>query len=69
MQRRAPPSPGSKSIRGEGGDCPAHVGSIGPGLLVLFCSVEDDTMQDAARLATKITKLRIFEDGDFPEGP
>ncbi|MDA0341435.1 MAG: D-aminoacyl-tRNA deacylase [Proteobacteria bacterium] len=38
------------------------IGSIGPGLLVLFCAVEDDTMQEAERLATKIAKLRIFED-------
>jgi len=29
---------------------------------VLFCTVEDDTMQDAERLPTKIAKLRIFED-------
>ena len=40
------------------------VRSIGPSLLVLFCTIEDDTMQDAERLATKIAKPRIFEDDD-----
>jgi len=38
------------------------VGEIGPGLLVLFCAVQDDTAEDAERLAGKIAKLRIFED-------
>jgi D-aminoacyl-tRNA deacylase len=40
------------------------VGQIGPGLLVLLCAMQGDTPADAARLAAKILKLRIFRDED-----
>lgn len=38
------------------------VGEIGRGLLVLVCAVPEDDEGVAVRLATKIAKLRIFED-------
>ena len=38
------------------------VGEIGPGLLVLLGVAHGDREQDAATLAAKITKLRIFSD-------
>lgn len=38
------------------------VGAIQYGLLVLFCAVDGDETGDAQRLASKIAKLRIFED-------
>jgi D-aminoacyl-tRNA deacylase len=38
------------------------VGQIGPGLLVLLCAMQGDTPAEAARLAAKILKLRIFRD-------
>lgn len=41
------------------------VGEIGPGLLVLLGVGHDDGEAEAEALATKIRKLRIFED---PEG-
>lgn len=37
-------------------------GQIGPGLLVLLGIGHEDSETIAARLATKLTKLRIFED-------
>lgn len=40
------------------------VGQIGPGLLVLLCAMQGDTPAEAARLAAKILKLRIFRDQD-----
>lgn len=41
-------------------------GEIGAGLLVLLGVAEDDSAQDAARLAGKVARLRIFEtDGKF----
>ena len=39
-------------------------GSIGDGFLVLLGVGRDDTSQDAALLASKVRKLRIFQDGD-----
>jgi D-aminoacyl-tRNA deacylase len=39
-------------------------GSIGPGLCILLGVAADDTPRDAARLAAKIAKLRIFADDD-----
>ncbi len=38
------------------------LGKIGPGLLVLICAMQGDTEADAAKLASKIAKLRIFKD-------
>ena len=38
-------------------------GEIGAGLLVLLGVADGDTDADAARLAAKIARLRIFEDG------
>lgn len=37
-------------------------GKIGPGLMVLIGVAEGDTEEDAAYIADKISKLRIFED-------
>ena len=39
-------------------------GQIGPGLLVLLGIAPEDTEEDSEWLAKKITKLRIFPDGD-----
>jgi D-tyrosyl-tRNA(Tyr) deacylase len=43
------------------------VGAIGPGLLVLLGVARGDTAADAARLAAKVAKLRIFanQEGRF----
>jgi D-tyrosyl-tRNA(Tyr) deacylase len=38
------------------------VGEVGPGLLILVCAMTGDTEADAARLATKVAKLRVFKD-------
>ncbi|WP_460272211.1 D-aminoacyl-tRNA deacylase [Celeribacter sp. ULVN23_4] len=38
------------------------VGQSGPGLLVLICAMRGDTEAQAAKLAAKIAKLRIFQD-------
>jgi len=40
------------------------VGQVGPGLLVLVCAMAGDSEVEAARLAAKIAKLRIFRDPD-----
>jgi len=40
------------------------VGSIGPGLCVLVGVTHDDTSAQAARLAEKLCKLRIFSDDE-----
>jgi D-tyrosyl-tRNA(Tyr) deacylase len=42
-------------VRGE------TVGAIGPGLCVLLGVADDDSTEDAARLAAKVARLRIFE--------
>jgi D-aminoacyl-tRNA deacylase len=39
-------------------------GEIGPGLLILICAMQGDTAVEAARLAGKIARLRIFRDAD-----
>jgi len=39
-------------------------GSIGPGLCILLGVAEGDEATDAARLAEKVAKLRIFENED-----
>ncbi|TDM05426.1 MAG: D-tyrosyl-tRNA(Tyr) deacylase [Ideonella sp. MAG2] len=38
------------------------VGQIGPGLLVLVCAEPSDTPVQAAKLVSKLLKLRIFSD-------
>jgi D-aminoacyl-tRNA deacylase len=38
------------------------VASSGPGVAVLLGIAQDDTLDDAARLAGKVARLRIFED-------
>ena len=40
------------------------VGQIPKGYLILFGAAQGDTDADAIRLAEKISKLRIFEDGN-----
>jgi len=40
------------------------VGDIGTGLLILICAMQGDTEAEAEKLATKITKLRIFKDDE-----
>ena len=40
----------------------AMVGAIGPGLLVLVCAEQGDTLAQADKLLTKVLKLRIFSD-------
>jgi len=42
----------------------AVIGRTGPGLLILVCAMEGDTEAEAEKLATKISKLRIFKDDD-----
>jgi D-tyrosyl-tRNA(Tyr) deacylase len=37
-------------------------GDIGPGLLILVCSMQGDSEAQADQLAAKIAKLRIFRD-------
>ena len=41
-----------------------EVASIGPGLLVLLGVRTGDTAEQADRLAGKLERLRVFEDGD-----
>ena len=38
------------------------IGEIGPGLLILVCAMQGDTPDQSAKLAAKISKLRIFTD-------
>jgi D-tyrosyl-tRNA(Tyr) deacylase len=40
------------------------IGEIGAGLLILVCAMEGDGETEAAKLATKIAKLRIFRDDE-----
>jgi len=40
----------------------AVIGETGPGLLILICAMTGDTDDLPAKLAAKITKLRIFKD-------
>lgn len=39
-----------------------RIGEIGPGLLILVCAMVGDTDAQAERLATLVTKLRVFRD-------
>ncbi|PTX54155.1 D-tyrosyl-tRNA(Tyr) deacylase [Litoreibacter ponti] len=38
------------------------IGEIGPGLLILICAMDGDEATQSAKLAAKISKLRIFKD-------
>jgi len=40
------------------------VGEIGPGLVVLVGVGRGDSEQQAAKLAAKVARLRVFDDGD-----
>lgn len=40
------------------------VGEIGPGLLALVCAMPGDSAEDAARMAGRVAKLRIFRDAE-----
>jgi D-aminoacyl-tRNA deacylase len=40
------------------------VGEIGPGICVLLGVADEDSEEDAARLAGKVARLRIFENKD-----
>lgn len=40
------------------------IGEIGPGLLALICAMPGDSAEDAARMAGRIAKLRIFRDSE-----
>ncbi len=42
----------------------AVIGEIGPGLLVLVCAMEGDAPDAPAKLAAKVSKLRIFRDDE-----
>ncbi|WP_281859196.1 D-aminoacyl-tRNA deacylase [Litoreibacter halocynthiae] len=46
----------SVSVDGE------QVGACGAGLLILICAMADDAPDQTAKLASKISKLRIFKD-------
>lgn len=39
-------------------------GEIGPGILVLVCAMQGDTVKEAERLARKTVNLRIFPDDE-----
>ncbi len=38
------------------------IGEIGPGLMILVCAMQGDTLAEVEKLADKIAKLRIFRD-------
>ena len=38
------------------------IGRIGPGLLALVCAMPGDSPEDAARMAGRVARLRIFRD-------
>lgn len=40
------------------------VGEIGQGMLILICAMPGDTPETSAKLAAKISKLRLFRDAD-----
>ena len=42
----------------------ALIGQCGKGLMILACAMQDDTEEQIEKLATKISKLRIFKDDD-----
>jgi D-tyrosyl-tRNA(Tyr) deacylase len=43
----------------------AVIGRIGPGLVVLVCAMAGDGPAQAAALAARVAKLRIFRDADW----
>jgi len=43
-------------------EAPNHHAEIGPGLCVLLCAEEGDTDREAAWMAGKLSRLRIFRD-------
>lgn len=49
-------SEASVSVAGE------TLGQIGPGLVILVCAMPGDTHDTGAKLADKISKLRLFKD-------
>lgn len=40
------------------------IGEIGTGMLILICAMQGDQTANADALAAKISKLRIFDDGE-----
>lgn len=40
----------------------ALIGQCGPGMMILVCAMQGDTEANAAALADKIVKMRIFKD-------
>ncbi|KMK66743.1 D-aminoacyl-tRNA deacylase [Puniceibacterium sp. IMCC21224] len=38
------------------------IAQTGPGLLIFVCAMQNDTLAEAATLASKVAKLRIFRD-------
>lgn len=38
------------------------IGQIGPGLMILVCAMQGDTLAEVDKLAQKVAKLRIFKD-------
>jgi len=46
------------TVRVEG----AVIGKTGPGLMILVCAMQGDSVEQATTLASKISKLRIFPD-------
>lgn len=40
------------------------IGQIGPGLMILVCAMQGDGPAQSAKLAAKVSKLRIFKDAD-----
>lgn len=49
---------GSVSVDGQ------DVSRIGPGMVVLLGVTHEDTLEQAGKIAAKLLKLRIFEDGN-----
>ncbi|MEO0990312.1 MAG: D-aminoacyl-tRNA deacylase, partial [Pseudomonadota bacterium] len=40
------------------------IGEIGEGLLILVCAMQEDTENEAGKLADKVAKLRVFRDAE-----
>ena len=40
----------------------AQIGACGPGLLILICAMQGDTDDMPAKMAAKLSKLRVFHD-------
>ena len=40
------------------------IGSCQKGYMILFCAMENDTLEDISLLAKKVALLRVFEDED-----